>query len=283
MSEIIDIYKDILDMPDILGAVCKYIAQSKCGFQYDFGHTIIPKGTVLYRIRKSNESTDFSDKKEWQPAPHKPQNRCNHAGETALYLGSTGTVCLLETDIKQGETFVIGKYQVIKDIPVGGFIYLSPNESNWKIIAGMLLNAFLIAPSRNEKNTDAFSVLDSIFDDMDYSNIRLKDFNDPKLELAMPYRIGMINKKDKYYEITNTLCDILKSRYPKGIRYSSCWIPAETVGIECSEYNIVLYEAGLDSIQFIEYEIKINTSKVSQKDITECLLHTRKGSKYYDC
>lgn len=151
MPEIIDIYKDILDMPDILGAVCKYIAQSKYGFQYDFGYTVISKGTILYRIRKYNKNIDFTDKKEWRPAPHKPQNRCNYAGETALYLGSTETVCLLETDIKQGETFVIGKYKVIEDIPVGGFIYVRPDESNLKGIAGMLLNAFLIAPSRNEK------------------------------------------------------------------------------------------------------------------------------------
>lgn len=133
-----------------------------------------------------------------------------------------------------------------------------------------------------KKSADVFSVLDTIFDDIDYSNIRLKDFNDLKLKSAMPYRIGMINKRDKYYEITNTLCDTLKSKHPKGIRYSSCWIPVETVGLACSDYNIVLYEKGLDSIQFIESEIKTNTSKVSQKEITECLLREWKGSKYYN-
>ena len=279
MSSIIDIYQDLLEMPDFLGVVCKYIAQSECGFQYNFGSRVMPVGTKLYRIRKCDSNTDFSQEQQWQPAPHKPQNRCNAKGETALYLGSKEAVCLLETHIKYNEKYILGKYVVTKDIDLGGFIYISESESRWKHLAGMLLNTFLIAPSRNEQNKAIFDVIDSVYHENNYDDIRLNDLYS-KDKFKLPYRIGAINKSDKYYEITNKLCSILKGQHSQEIRYSSCYIPVETIGINCSEYNVVLYDKGIDSVQFVNHEIKINKSKATAEAITEILLkeHENYGS-----
>ena len=271
-----DIYKDILDMPDVLGAVCKYIANSKCGFQYDFGYTILPKGSILYRIRSYKSTTDYSDIKEWGPSPYKQQNRCNQEGETALYLGSSESICLLETNTKYGEQYAIARFEVVKDIELGGFIYIKPEESNWKKTVGSLLNSFLIAPSRSKNNEDVLKLLDSVYTDRNFDDISLRDVI--KGNLVLPFRIGAINRREEYYKITNELCSVIKGKYPKGMRYSSCWIPFETVGIECSEYNIVLYEEGLDSIRYLDYEIKTNTSKISQKSVAEVLIQSTRDS-----
>lgn len=274
---IIDIYKDLFDMPDVLGVLCKYISQSECGFIYDFGTTIIPKGTKLYRIRRYLKDTDFSNPSEWLPAPNKPQNRCNRIGESALYLGSTELICLLETHIERGERYVLAKYEVVKDIEVGGFLYVNPNESKWKVFAAMLFNAFLIAPSRNEINKELFKILDSYFDDTDYSKIGLSTLTTLDDEIRLPWRLGRINQRDKYYSITNKMCEILKRKTPNGIRYSSCFVPMETVGIQCSEYNICLYESGIKDVNFTNVTIKTNINEFNSTDLVNLLLTNKEN------
>ena len=143
MAKLIDIYKDLFNEPDIAHVICKYIAYFNAGITYNFGNTILSKGTKLYRIRKYKDNIDFSNSKEWEPYPKKQQNRCNNNGETALYLGSNETICLLETHIKQNEKYVLGEYEVISDIKIGGFLYSNKNDSEWKILAGNLFTAFL--------------------------------------------------------------------------------------------------------------------------------------------
>lgn len=274
---IIDIYKDLFDMPDVLSVLCKYIAQSEFGFTYDFGSTIIPKGTKLYRIRQYSKDTDFLNPSEWLPSPNKPQNRCNRAGESALYLGSTELICLLEMHIERGKQYALAEYEVTKDIEVGGFLYVNPNESKWKILAAMLFNAFLIAPSRNEINKELFEILDNYFDDTDYSKIGLLTLTTPDDEMRLPWRLGRINQRDKYYFITNKMCEILKQKTPNGIRYSSCFIPMETVGIECSEYNICLYESGMKDVKFTNATIKTNINEFNSVDFVNLLLTNKEN------
>ncbi len=272
MGQIIDIYRDLLDEPDIAHSICKYIANSNCGLDYDFGSTVIPKGTKLYRIRTYNPDTDYSNPEEWKPAPTKPQNRCNSKGETALYLGSTETICVLETHIAPHSKYALGEYIVNEDITVGGFIYITPKESKWKIIVGTAYNAFLIAPKRNDNNNALFEVIDSHFADDDYGNIRLKTIMG-KDNLELPFRFGKLFPSENYYDFTNMLTSILKKQNPEGIRYSSCFIPMETVGIECSEHNIVLYEAGLGKVQFNRFEIKENELPATPEGIAKLLLN----------
>lgn len=274
MKEIIDIYKDLFDAPDILSVLCKYIANSECGLHYDFGSTILAKGTKLYRIRRYSDKTDFSNPDEWNPAPTKPQNRCNRAGETALYLGSDEILCLLETHICKGEKYVLGEYEVLKDIKIGGYTYIKSDESKWKKMIGVLFNYFLIAPSRNEYNKALFDIIDAHFSDTDFSEIKLATLTSAD-EKLLSWRIGHINTKDKYYEITNKMCSILKQQYPKGIRYSSCFLPLETVGIECSGYNICLYETALKDIRFVNYSTKINNNKLTAEAMADTLLNNK--------
>lgn len=272
-SNIIDIYEDLFDRTDIFQVICKYVAYSKAGLLYDFGSTIIPKGTHLYRIRQYEDGKDFSNPIEWEPSPFKRQNRCNHEGETALYLGSTKEICILETYIKQNCKYVLAEYEVISDIEVGGFIYSNlENDSKWKILAGDLFNAFLIAPNRTPDNIDLFNLIDSKYNDTDFSNIRVKDINITKTLFSIPLRIAHINKLDKYYNITNQLCDIIKHKTPKGIRYSSCYIPVEITGIRCTAYNICLYESALKNIKFNRADICINDSNINARDIINTLL-----------
>lgn len=273
MKKITDIYKDLFDSSDILNALCKYIANSECGIQYDFGNTVLKKGTKLYRVRRYSDEVDFANLTEWNPPPAKPQNRCNRVGETALYLGSDENICLLETYITKGEKYVLGEYEILNDIKVGGYTNVGLNESEWKVLASILLNDFLIAPSRNEHNKALFDIIDSNFSDTDFSKIKLSTLTSAKEELKLSWRIGSINKGEKYYETTNRMCSILKKQNSNGIRYSSCFVPIETVGIECSAYNICLYESALKNIKYVNYSIKVNNSDLASESIAKIILN----------
>lgn len=82
----------------------------------------------------------------------------------------------------------------------------------------------------------------------------------------------MFNQRDEHYNLTNTICDILSKSNPNGIRYSSCYITLETIGIECSDYNIALYHEGISKIKFINYEIKTNINDFTGTDILKIYL-----------
>lgn len=273
MNEIIDIYKDLFNASDILGVLANYIANSKCGLQYDFGSTVLKKGTGLYRIRKYSDETDFSNPNEWKPAPTKPQNRCNCKGETALYLGSNEKICLFETHIGKGEKYVLGEYKVLNDIKIGGYTYVNPDSSKWKQQTAILFNNFLIAPTRNKNNKALFDIIDAHFSDTDFSDIKLSTLKNSKEEIKLSFRIGHINQKDEYYKITNNMCSVLKKQNPNGIRYSSCYFPIETVEIISNTYNICLYEDALENIKFANYNIKINNSKLTAESVVNLILN----------
>ena len=272
---IIDIYKDLLESSNIEEILGKYICNSEHGLYYDFGSTLIPKGTKLYRIRSYHENTDYSNPKEWAPSPSRKQNRCNSEGEEAIYLANNEILCILETYIQKGDTYVLGEYVTIEDIKVGGFIYFPfNNESSWKWYVGMILNMFLIAPCRNEKNKNLFELLDSAYDDQDFSKIRLEDIR-AKNNMEVSFRIGKIVQKN-FYKITNKLCSILKRHTPEGIRYSSCYVPIETVGITFSAYNLVLYSSGISKIKFSNYVIKSLDTDISAEKLDELLIKNNK-------
>ena len=273
MNEIIDIYKDLFNASDILGVLVNYIANSKCGLQYDFGSTVLKKGKILYRIRKYSDETDFSKPNEWKPAPTKPQNRCNCKGETALYLGSDENICLLKTHIGKGEKYVLGEYELLNDIKICGYTYVNPNSSEWKKLTAILFNDFLIAPIRNKNNKALFDIIDAHFSDIDFSNITLSTLKNSEEEKNLSLRIGHITQKDEYYKITNSMCSVLKNQNPNGITYSSCYFPIETFGIKSNAYNICLYEDALENIKFTNYNIKINNSELVAESIINLMLN----------
>lgn len=264
-------YKLLWESSDFLEVIINYVALNQYGLEYDFGKDIIPKGTKLYRIRNYETDTDFSNPNQWSPPPHKPQNRANRNGQEALYLGSTKTICLLETHIKKGNTYVLGIYKVTEDIEVGGF--LSHDSENmlhdW---AGIVLNAFLIAPARSERNKELFNYLDSY-----YGALTLDDFkniNELKTDggMQLPMKFGVLNQLEQYYSLTNQLCNILSKYTPEGIRYSSCYLPLETVGIKCSDFNLVLYSEGISKVKYINHIIKTNTLDLDYTDTLKNIL-----------
>lgn len=250
-------YNLLWEASNFLEVIVNYITLYKSGLKYDFGKSIITKGTKLYRIRCYENDIDFSNPKQWQAPPHRPQNRANNEGQEALYLGSTETICLLETHINKGDKYVLGSYEVLEDIEVGGYLsYDSDNELH--NLAGTVLNAFLIAPARSQRNKELFSYLDSQYGALVLDD--LADINElnEKGGLQLPIKFGVLNRLEKYYCLTNQLCNILSKDTPDGIRYSSCYLPMETVGIECSDFNIVLYSEGISKIKFVDYDIKTN-------------------------
>jgi len=270
-------YKQLLNVDYLFNVIPSYIFLDKIGIEFDFGHHTIKKGQWFYRIRCFNEGTDYSNPKEWMPNPNKTQSRANAEGVTALYLGSSETVCILETQLQEGEKYAIGKYQCIEDFEVGGYFSLS-KSNEWKNISAIVLNAFLIAPSRGEKNKKLFEYLDDKFrnvDNEDFGSIRECIYNGAE-ELKLPYKFAVLNKNEKLYNWTNRLCEILQRKYTDGIRYSSSFIPVECPGIECSEYNLVLYENGINKIKFCDYEIKKKDSgggvELNTLNITKALL-----------
>ena len=92
--------------------------------------------------------------------------------------------------------------------------------------------------------------------------------------MDLPLKFGVINKKEQFYQITNKLFGILKKRYGEGVIYSSCYMPMSTVGIECSDNNIVLYESAFGKIRFQDYKIKNNIRDFGGKDLIELLVNT---------
>ena len=243
-------YKALSYGYSLIDVIVNYISLNKFGIKFNFGCKTIKKGTKFYRIREFKENIDFLNKKEWTPPPHRPQNRANKQGEEALYLGSSESICILEAQLHKDQKYVLAIYECIEDIKLGGFFAYN-EENNLHNLAGITLNAFLIAPARCEKNTELFQYLDK-----EYMDVSLENLVDWKNSIELPYKFAVLNKKDKYYEVTNRLCDVLKEQYPDGIEYSSCYIPIETLGIECSDFNVVLYSEGIKKVNFITAEIK---------------------------
>lgn len=229
----------------------------RLGITIDFGKYIIPRGTQLYRVRRYNAKTDYSDVKEWGPPPNASRNRLNTDGESALYLCSKPEMCILEARIESGEEYILGKYEVVNDITVGGFAAYNYIDNKGMILAEVL-NAFLIAPSRQENNNELFNYLDDVFGEILPNDLMIELIDNP---IRLPYIFSVMNRRENYYNITNWMSEIIKNRYPMGIRYSSCFLPAECPGIVSNSYNLVLYESGMRNLKYLECERKQHSNE----------------------
>lgn len=263
-------YENLLYGFSLISIVSNFIALTNYGIDFDFGYEIIKKGTKLYRIRKIEPNVDFNDASQWSFNPKRTKNRANVEGEIALYLGTTETVCLLETHIKEGESYALGEYEVKEDIMLGGFIRSEDKDKMSWVKAAMVLNAFLIAPSRCDKNEELFQLLDSAFEGLSLDQIKVKDIDNPNL----PLKFAVVNKRNKFYDLTNQLLIPIKEKYKEGISYSSCYIPLGSVGIRCTDRNIVLYEEGIKKIQFVRSNLKINDKKFTDVKMMKILIDT---------
>lgn len=265
-------YSLLLEATNLFEVIINYVTLYKFGLKYDFGRSIIPRGTKLYRIRCYEDNTDFSNPNQWKAPPHKPQNRANIKGQETLYLGSTETICLLEAHIKKGDIYALGIYEATTNIEVGGYLAYHTNNM-LQNLAGMILNAFLIAPSRSSRNGELFSYLDSHYGLLTLDD--LADINEINENgaLELPMKFGVLNQLDKYYNLTNQLCNILSEDTPDGIRYNSCYLPMETVGIECSDFNIVLYSEGISKVKLIDHKIKTNINAFDYTDFLKIILN----------
>lgn len=258
-------YQVLWEAGNLFELVANYVFLDEIGVDFDFGSSVIKKGTKLFRIRDYNDKTDFSNPNEWTPSPFKNQGRINPEGKEVLYLGSSEIVCALETHKHYPQKYALGEYECIEDLEVGGFLSYDPNN-HFHTIAATILNAFLIAPSRCDKNKKLFDYLEQKF-----GSISLDDLSslkntvlDPKEEIKLPYKFALLNQGEKHYNLTNMLCKIIEKQYPDGIRYSSCFIPMETPGIACSEYNIALYPPGIKKLRFTDFSIKTIDCKNSE-------------------
>ncbi|MDZ4994723.1 RES domain-containing protein [Clostridium perfringens] len=268
-------YNLLWETSNFFELVVNYTTLSKAGITFEYGKSVISKGTNLYRIRKYDSNTDFSNLNEWKTPPNRPQGRANFKGQEALYLGSTENICLLETNMRKDEKYVLGVYEVIEDIELGGYFHF--NQRNLlQYYAGIILNAFLIAPARNQRNKELFSYLDSHYGRLSLDNFKNMSELIKNGSFELSIKFGVLNQRDEYYKLTNKICDILSKSTPSGIRYSSCYLPFETVGIECSDYNIVLYDEGMSKIKFINYEIKTNLRGFTGADIIKSYLDIKK-------
>lgn len=257
----------IVHEENFISLISNYITLNMFGIRLDYGSNIIKKGTLLYRIRYFKDNIDFSDTSQWDPNPNRTENRANVQGEEALYLSSDELLCKFETHLKPNEKYVIGTYECMEDIEVGSFTTPLSNN-NLYVLIGIILNAFLTAPARSEKNTDLFKYLDDKYSLLNSYDFSIKDI----FNMDLPFKLGALNKSDKYYEITNLICNTIKRNYPEGIRYSSCYIPAETVCIECSSFNLALYKEGIKKLKFKGYEIKLNDLNYNEIDIIKTIL-----------
>ena len=263
-------YDNLFYGSSLLTIIPNYIFLSDIGIDFNFGYQIIKKGTRLYRVRRFDENVDFSDSKQWSYPPSMPENRANKKGEAALYLGTTENVCILETHLNKGEKYVLAEYEVVNDIKVGGFLDCEDYKSVRKYLAGVILNAYLIAPSRSDKNKELFEYLDSRYKDFTFDDLQMSEAK----KLDLPLKFGFLNKREEFYKMTNRLLEPIKRKYPCGLSYSSCFIPAATIGIVCSDSNIALYKEGMNKIKFIKHTIKTNGLNYSGLDILKILIDT---------
>ena len=90
-------------------------------------------------------------------------------------------------------------------------------------------------------------------------------------ELDLPLKFGYLNKREEFYKTTNKLLKSIKRKYPEGLSYSSCYIPLATVGITCSDTNVVLYKKGMNKIRFVRSTIKTNNAKFNGIDILKLM------------
>lgn len=260
-------YDNLFYGSNLLTIIENYTFLSDIGIDFDFGFQILKKGTKLYRIRRFDESVDFSDKKEWSYPPSMPENRANKSGEPALYLGTTENICILETHIRKNEKYVLGEYEVTEDIMLGGFLDWEDHKSMRKYLAGVILNAYLIAPSRVEKNRELFDFIEACYNGYTLDDLQMEDAK----ELDLPLKFGYLNKREEFYKTTNKLLKSIKMKYPEGLSYSSCYIPLATVGITCSDTNVVLYKKGMNKIRFVRSTIKTNNAKFNGIDILKLM------------
>lgn len=250
-------YKLLWTVDNFIELVANYVFLDRLGITFDFGSSIIKKGTKLYRIRDYKEETDFSNPKEWAPSPNKSQGRINAQGEEALYLGSSEMLCVLETHHRYPEQYVLGEFECIEDIKVGGFLSYD-KYNNLHSLASIVLNAFLIAPSRCERNKELFSYLEQKFSAVTIDDLRSikSNISDAKEEMKLPYKFALLNQGEGLHNLTNQICKVIKKQYPEGIRYSSCFFPVETPGIISSEYNLALFSDGIKKLKYIKHTIK---------------------------
>ena len=261
-------YDNLFYGSSLLTIISNYTFLSDIAIDFDFGFQILKKGTRLYRIRRFDESVNFSDEKEWSYPPSMPENRANRSDEPALYLGTTENICVLETHIGKNEKYVIGEYEVAEDIILGGFLDCEDRKSVRKYLAGVILNAYLIAPSRGDKNRELFDFIDAYYLGYTLEDLQMKEAK----ELELPLKFGYLNKREEFYKTTNKLLAPIKRKYPEGLSYSSCYIPVVTVGIVCSDTNVVLYKKGMNKIRFVRSTIKTNNSKFNGTDILKLLV-----------
>lgn len=252
----------------LLAIIPNYIFLSDIEVDFDFGFQILKKGTRLYRIRRFDESVNFSDEKQWSYPPSMPENRANRSGEPALYLGTTENVCVLETHIGKNEKYVLGEYEVAEDIMLGGFLDCEDHKSVRKYRAGVILNAYLIAPSRGEKNKELFDFIDAHYEGYTLDDLQMGEAK----KLDLPLKFGYLNKREEFYKTTNRLLDPIKKKHPEGLSYSSCYIPMATIGITCSDTNVVLYKKGMNKIRFVRSAIKTNNLKFNGTDILKTMV-----------
>lgn len=260
-------YDNLFYGSSLLTIIPNYIFLSDIGVNFDFGFQILKKGTKLYRIRRFDESVNFSDEKQWSYPPSMPENRANRSGEPALYLGTTENICVLETHIGKNEKYVLGEYEVAEDIMLGGFLDCEDHKSMRRYLAGVILNAYLIAPSRGEKNRGLFDFIDAQYEGYTLDDLQMEEAK----ELDLPLKFGYLNKRKEFYKTTNRLLDPIKRKHPEGLSYSSCYIPVATVGITCSNTNVVLYKKGMNKIRFVRSVIKTNNLNFNGTDVLKLM------------
>lgn len=270
-------YNLLWEVSSLVELIPNYIFLDSIGISFDFGSSTIKKGTRLFRIRDYNTDTDYSSEKEWQPSPYKTQGRVNAQGEEALYLGSTEMVCALETHQRYSNQYVLGEYECTEDIMIGGFLSYDKNN-NLHNIASTVLNAFLIAPSRCDKNKNLFEYLETTLGSIQIDDLCSISDNvlNAEEERILPYKFAVLNQREQLHNLTNKICSIIKKQYPEGIRYSSCFFPAETPGILCSDYNLALYPEGIKKLNFLGFSIKTidynNLDKFNEVNIAKAYL-----------
>ena len=212
----------------------------------------IEKGTVFYRIRRTDGIKDKDNPKEWGPVPKEfaEQGRFNKKAESVLYLASAPDTLEREVRLKEGEEYYLAKYVCNKAFRVGSFLGIN-NQVN------TLIHKITMAVAGSEDLTEKENAL------IDEYYEGVKDKNLFELSVDMLASLYIYKKLPRLYDTTNKLSKLILKKYEYGIRYSSVYAPIELSGapqivtLDGTEYgNYVLTPKGSEHIKLVSVEKK---------------------------
>lgn len=226
------------------------------------GELIIPKDTILYRVRRF-EGRDLVLESDWTMPPKecvKTAGRFNHKGHSVLYVGTMDFILPREIGLLPGDVYYLAKYRCSHEIKVGSFL------KGFDLVNSILHKVAMAVENDNKLTASELHELVTV--SADY-----KQITDIACDILAPLYIHKLMRRE-LYDVTNKLSDLILHLHPNGLRYCSAYEPLEFSGANEIitldgelKANFVLTENGVKCLEWLGSEKKQYTLEEYQKDL----------------